>query len=161
MGTPITAYILILALIAAFTNADSINPNSALAAFGLRAKIDGKKTIAPHVFYQSTDGIVREVYWATSKEWKEGGFQSESGFRPRSNTPLAVASLPADDNAQVVRMTEAKGIPTAALDTDVGLRQQSCISTTATISERGSGPTMLNDGRGSLRPVPGFCIQCV
>jgi len=109
METPITAYILILAIIAVFTNADSINSTSAIAAFGLRVKIDGKKTIAPHVFYQSTDGIIREVYWATSKAWKQGGFQSEPGFKPRSNTPLAVASLPADDSAQVVRTTEAEG----------------------------------------------------
>ncbi|KAK4107893.1 hypothetical protein N656DRAFT_462033 [Canariomyces notabilis] len=102
MGNPITAYLFILAILTVFTNADSIDPNSALAAFGLRVKIDGKKTIAPHVFYQSTDQTVREVYWHTSKTWRQGSFESESCFKPRSNTPLAVASLPADDDAQVV-----------------------------------------------------------
>jgi hypothetical protein len=109
MGTPITAYLLILAIIAVFTNADTIDSNSALAAFGLRVKIDGKKTIAPHIFYQSTDRTVREVYWHTSKTWRQGSFESESRFKPRSNTPLAVASLPADDDAKVVRTAKAEG----------------------------------------------------
>ena len=110
MGNSISLSLIILAIATALTNADAINPNSGLAAFGFRATIASKKTIAPHIIYQSTDGNVREVYWSSDKAWKQGGFNTEAGFKPRANTPLAAASFPADasTDAQIVRMTAAR-----------------------------------------------------
>jgi len=83
--------------------ADSINPNSRLAAFALRINdVNGDNVMGPHVLYQSTDGTIREIYWAQDHKWRQGGFQSDA--KPRVNTPLAVVSAPSVNVATTVQV---------------------------------------------------------
>jgi len=96
--------------------ADTISPGSRLAAFALRINdVNGDNVMGPHIFYQSTDGTVREVYWTIDHKWKQGSFQSD--VPPRANTPLAVVSAPAVGVATTVRFSSVTHL-SGGLDAD-------------------------------------------